>query len=155
TRNSTASASGTLDAHGEDTIAHLKLQGKNMAVNDIEGLLPALGVVMPQGASLQGGVVNMDLTAEGPLDRLGITRPLGVAGTRISGYNLGAKLGPLASFAGIRSNPDTEIKTAASGLHLAPEGLRADNIVLDVPDIGTFTGQGVVGSDNALDFKML
>jgi hypothetical protein len=38
---------------------------------------------------------------------------------------------------------------------LAPEGLRADNIVLDVPDIGTFTGQGVVGSDNSLDFQML
>jgi AsmA protein len=154
-RNSTANANGTLDAHGEDTIAHLKLEGKNMAVNDVEGLLPAFGVVMPQGASLQGGVINMDLAAEGPLDRLVITGPLNVTGTRLSGYNLGAKLGPLASFAGIRSNPDTEIKTAASGLHLAPEGLRADNIVLDVPDIGTFTGQGVVGSDNSLDFKML
>jgi AsmA protein len=155
TRNSTASAGGTLDAHGEDTIAHLKLQGKNMAVNDVEGLLPAFGVLLPSGASLQGGVANMDLAAEGPLDRLVITGPLNVSGTRLSGYNLGAKLGPLASFAGIRSNPDTEIKTAASGLHLAPEGLRADNIVLDVPEIGTFTGQGVVGNDNSLDFQML
>lgn len=155
TRNSVASASGNLDAHGEDTIAHLKVQGKNMAVNDVEGLLPAFGVVLPSGASLQGGVINMDLVAEGPLDRLVITGPLNVSGTRLSGYNLGAKLGPLASFAGIRSNSDTEIKTAASGLRLAPEGLRADNIVLDVPDIGTFTGQGVVGSDNSLDFQML
>lgn len=155
TRNSTANASGTLDAHGEDTIAHLKLQGKNMAVNDVEGLLPAFGVVLPSGASLQGGVVNMDLAAEGPLDRLVITGPLNVSATRLSGYNLGAKLGPLASFAGIKSNPDTEIKTAASGLRLAPEGLRADSIVLDVPDIGTFTGQGVVGNDHSLDFQML
>src|SRR5262249_4246564 len=38
---------------------------------------------------------------------------------------------------------------------VAPEGLRADNIVLDIPEIGTFTGQGVVGSDNTLDFQML
>ena len=155
TRNSTASASGTLDAHGEDTIAHLKLEGKNMAVNDVEGLLPAFGVVLPAGASLQGGVVNMDLAAEGPLDRLVVTGPLNVYGTRLAGYNLGAKLGPLAAFAGIRSTPDTEIKTVASGLRLAPEGLRADNIVLDVPEIGTFTGKGVVGSDNSLDFQML
>jgi AsmA protein len=154
-RESTATASGTLEAHGEDTMAHLKLQGKNMAVNDVEGLLPAFGVVLPSGASLQGGVVNMDLAAEGPLDRLVVTGPLNITGTRLSGYNLGAKLGPLASFAGIRSNPDTEIKTASSGLRLAPEGLRADNIVLDVPEIGTFTGQGAVGSDNSLDFQML
>jgi AsmA protein len=154
-RESTATASGTLEPRGEDTIAHLKLQGKNMAVNDVEGLLPAFGVVLPSGASLQGGAINMDLAAEGPLDRLVITGPLNITGTRLSGYNLGAKLGPLASFAGIRSNPDTEIKTAASGLRLAPEGLRADNIVLDVPEIGTFTGQGVIGNGNALDFQML
>ncbi|HKF23700.1 MAG TPA: AsmA family protein [Candidatus Angelobacter sp.] len=154
-RESTATASGTLDAHGDDTVAHLKLQGKNMAVNDVEGLLPAFGVVLPSGASLQGGVINMDLAAEGPLDRLVVTGPLNISGTRLSGYNLGAKLGPLASFAGIRSTPDTEIKTVSSGLRLAPEGLRADSIVLDVPEIGTFTGQGVVGNDNSLDFQML
>ena len=59
TGNSTASASGTLNARGEDTIAHLKVTGKNMAVNDVEGLLPAFGVNLPSGASLQGGVINM------------------------------------------------------------------------------------------------
>jgi AsmA protein len=154
-RESTATASGTLEPRGEDTIAHLKLQGKNMAVNDVEGLLPAFGVVLPSGASLQGGVINMDLAAEGPLDRLVLTGPLNVTGTRLSGYNLGAKLGPLASFAGIRSNPDTVIQTIRSGLRVAPEGLRADNIVLDAPEIGTFTGQGVIGNGNSLDFQML
>src|SRR5262249_49520050 len=155
TRNSTATASGTLDAHGEDTLAHLKLQGKNMAVNDVEALLPAFGVVLPSGASLQGGVVNMDLAAEGPLDRLVITGPLNVSGTRLSGYNLGAKLGPLASFAGIPSNADTAIQTMSSGLRVAPEGLRADNIILDIPQIGSFTGQGVIGRDNSVNFQML
>src|SRR5215471_13409065 len=155
TGNSTAVATGIVDTHGQESIAHLKLQGKDMAVNDVESLLPAFGVVLPSGASLEGGAINMDLAAEGPLDRLVVTGPLNISGTRLSGYNLGAKLGPLASFAGIRSTPDTEIKTVSSGLRLAPEGLRADSIVLDVPEIGTFTGQGVVGNDNSLDFQML
>ena len=35
------------------------------------------------------------------------------------------------------------------------EGIRADNIVIDVPSIGTLTGNGVIGSNNSLDFKML
>jgi hypothetical protein len=40
-------------------------------------------------------------------------------------------------------------------MRMAPEGLKADNIVLDVPSLGTLTGNGVIASDNSLDFKML
>jgi AsmA protein len=76
TGNSLTNASGTLNAKGEDTLANLKIVGKNMAVNDVEGLLPAFGVVLPSGASLQGGSINMDLNATGPLDRLVIDGPL-------------------------------------------------------------------------------
>ena len=88
TGNSTTTASGTIDAKGEDTMARLKIVGKNMAVNDVESLLPAFGVVLPSGASLQGGAVNMDMGAEGPLDRLVITGPLNISGTRLSGFDL-------------------------------------------------------------------
>jgi len=155
TGNSVTNASGTLSARGEDTVANLKITGKNMAVNDVEGLLPAFGVVMPSGASLQGGTINMDLTAEGPLDRLVINGPLNISGTHLSGYNLGSKLGALAAFTGNKSSStDTLIQTLSSGLRVAPEGIRADNIVLDVPTLGMVTGNGVIASDNSLNFKM-
>jgi len=39
-------------------------------------------------------------------------------------------------------------------LRVAPEGIKADNIVLDVPSLGTVTGNGVITGDNSLDFKM-
>ena len=45
TGNSLTNASGTLNAKGEDTLANLKIVGKNMPVNDVVGLLPAFGVV--------------------------------------------------------------------------------------------------------------
>jgi len=38
---------------------------------------------------------------------------------------------------------------------VAPEGIRADNVVLDVPSLGNLTGAGVIGANNSLDFKML
>jgi AsmA protein len=155
TGNSTASAGGTLEARGADTIAHLKVQGKDMAVNDIQALLPAFGVVLPSGAALQGGNINMDMAAEGPLDRLVITGPLAITGTHLTGFDLGAKLGALAALTGIKSSPDTLIQTVSSGLRVAPEGIRADNIVIDVPSIGSLTGNGVIASNNSLDFKML
>lgn len=155
TGNSLTNASGTLNAKGEDTLANLKIVGKNMAVNDVEGLLPAFGVVLPSGASLQGGNINMDLNATGPLDRLVIDGPLKIEGTHLAGYNLGSKLGAIASFTGNKGGTDTLIQTFSSALRVAPEGIKADNIVLDVPSLGIVTGNGVIAGDNSLDFKML
>jgi AsmA protein len=155
TGNSLTNASGTLNAKGEDTIANLKIQGKNMAVNDVVGLLPAFGVVLPAGASLQGGNINMDLVAAGPLDRLVIDGPLKIEGTHLSGYNLGSKLGAIAAFTGNKGSTDTLIQQFSSALRVAPEGIKADNIILDVPSIGMVTGNGVITGDNSLDFKML
>jgi AsmA protein len=156
TGNSTAMATGTVDTHGQESIAHLKLQGKDMAVNDVEGLLPAFGVVLPSGASLEGGVINMDLAAEGPLDRLVINGPLNVTATKLTGYNLASKLSVLSALTGFKATGDeTLIQTLSSGLRVAPEGIRADNIVLDIPAIGAFTGNGVIANDNALNFQML
>lgn len=155
TGKSTVTAGGTLDAHAAETLAHLKIQGKNMPVDDLVSLLPAFGVVMPSGASLQGGVANMDLAAEGPLDRLVITGPLNITGTKLTGFNLNQKLGAIASFTGIKPSNETLIQTISSGLRVAPEGIRADNVLLDVPSIGTLTGGGVIGNNKSLDFKML
>jgi AsmA protein len=155
TGNSLTNASGTLSARGEDTLANLKIVGKNMAVNDVTGLLPAFGVVLPSGASLQGGNINMDLNATGPLDRLVIDGPLKIEGTHLSGYNLGSKLGAIAAFTGNKSGTDTLIQTFSSALRVAPEGIKADNIVLDVPSLGIVTGNGVIAGDNSLDFKMV
>jgi AsmA protein len=155
TGNSLASAGGTLNSRGEATIAHLKVQGENMAVNDIEGLLPAFGVIMPSGASLQGGTANMNLTAEGPFDHLVITGPVNISGTHLAGYNLASKLGAISAFTGLQPSADTLIQKFSSGLRVAPEGIRADNLVLEVPSIGTLLGDGVIGSNNSLDFKMV
>jgi AsmA protein len=155
TGNSLTNASGTLNTKGEDLLANLKVAGKNMAVDDVATLLPAFGVLLPSGAQLQGGNINMDLTAEGPLDRLVINGPMNITGTRLTGFNLGNKLGALAAFTGVKGTSDTLIQTFSSALRVAPEGIRADNIVLDVPSLGVLTGNGVITNDNSLDFKML
>lgn len=151
---STATVSGTLNTKGETTTAHLKALIQGMAVNDAEGLLPAFGVSLPSGSSLQGGSINADLVADGPLDRLVITGPVNVSGTRLTGYDLTSKLGAMGSLTGIQGGRDTLIQTFRSGLRVAPEGIRADNIFLDVPSIGQISGNGTVASNTALNFTM-
>ncbi|HEY6273605.1 MAG TPA: AsmA family protein [Terriglobales bacterium] len=155
TGKSTATATGTVDTHTQDVIAHLRLQGKDMAMNDIAALFPALGLVLPSGASIQGGVANVEMTAEGPIDRLVITGPITISNTHLIGYNLTAKLGALAALTGFKPSDDTLIQTAASGLRVAPEGLHADNIVIDVPSIGSLSGSGAINSSNVMDFQMV
>ena len=155
TGGSTANADGTLNAKGADIVAHVKVDAKNMAVNDVEGLLSAFGVALPSGASLQGGAINTTLNAEGPLDALVITGPVSVTGTHLVGFDLASKLGAMASLAGIKSSNDTLIQTLSSALRVAPEGIQANNILLDVPSIGQVTGNGTVSNNQQLDFKML
>jgi AsmA protein len=133
----------------------LKILAQKMAVNDIEGILPAFGVTLPSGASLQGGTINADLAAEGPLDRLVITGPLKISDTKLTGYDLSSKLGAVAALAGIRPSSETLIQTLSSALRVSPEGINADNILLDVPSLGQITGAGVMGSNSSLNFKML
>jgi AsmA protein len=48
-----------------------------------------------------------------------------------------------------------EIEKFTTNLRMAPEGLKADNVIAVLPGIGNLTGAGTVDSKNALDFKMV
>ena len=84
-----------------------------------------------------------------------ITGPLNVANTRITGFNLLSKMSAIAALAGVHGGNETDIQTLASGLRVAPEGITANNLNLIVPALGTLTGAGTIGANNALDFKMV
>ena len=54
-----AHLTGTYDAHGKVTVVNLKLNGQGMPVDDLEAMLPALGIILPPKASLKGGTMNV------------------------------------------------------------------------------------------------
>jgi len=70
TGKSTARLGGTYDIKPETPTVRMKLTGQNLPVDDVQGLLPAVGVVLPPGSSLQGGTANANLDLIGPVDRL-------------------------------------------------------------------------------------
>jgi AsmA protein len=150
-----ASLTGTYRTVGETTSVQMKLNGENMPVSDLEGLLPALGVILPPGSSLKQGTAGANLTISGPVDHLVTTGPVHIANTRLSGFSLGSKMSALATFAGLPKGADTEIQSLTSQLRIAPEGIRADDFQLVVPTIGSLTGSGVIGADHSLNFRMV
>jgi AsmA protein len=146
---------GTYNLSGETTTVQMKLNGENVPFQDFEALLPALGVTLPSGASLQGGTLSTNLTISGPVNRLVTTGPLNLSNAKVAGFSLGSKLGALAAFTGVSKGSDTTIQTLNSNLRVAPEGIRADHLNLIVAGLGNLTGDGTISADHALNFKML
>jgi AsmA protein len=175
TNYSLKSETGTLksgDVHVGKALAHLvgafnnsgtmasiqmKLTGEGMPVPDLEGVLPAVGIILPSGASLTSGSLNVNLALDGPVDKLVIVGPVNLSNAKLAGFNLKQKLGALSSFTGLgnASGPDTDIQTLSANLHVDPQGTRADDLNLVVPAIGTITGNGTVSASQQLDCKMV
>ncbi|MBZ5699507.1 MAG: AsmA family protein [Acidobacteriia bacterium] len=150
-----AHLTGTFNNSGETPSVAMKLTGTAMPASDLESVLPAVGVTLPSGASLKEGTVNVDLAINGSIDKLVTTGPVKLSNGKLAGFDLGAKMGALSSFAGIPKGSDTVIETFSSKLRVAPEGIRADNLNLVVPAIGSMTGSGTIGADQALNFQMV
>ena len=149
-----AHLTGTYDAHGKVTVVNMKLNGPGMPVDDLEAMLPAVGVVLPPKASLQGGALNVNLDIVGPVDKLVTTGTVKLENSALANFDLGAKLSSIAALAGKQTGNDTKIQNFSSDVRVAPEGTQANNINLTVPSIGVLTGGGTVSPANALAFKM-
>lgn len=129
-----------------------------MPVPDLEGVLPAVGVTLPQGASLQTGTLDMTLAINGPVDKLVITGPINMQNAKMAGFNLTGKLGAIASFAGMGKGSvgsDTEIQTLSSKLRDDPTGTHLQELNLVVPSIGAITGDANISPVGELNCKMV
>jgi AsmA protein len=151
----TADLSGNFNNSGAVATVQMKLNGQNMPASDLESVLPALGLTLPSGASLKQGTLNANLAINGPVDKLVTTGPVNLSNAKLTGFDLGSKMGSLGSLAGVSKVGDTDIQTFSTDVRVAPEGIRSDNVNLVVPSIGSMTGSGTISADHKLDFKMI
>jgi len=145
---------GTYDAHGKVTVVNLKLNGQGMPVDDLEAMLPALGVILPPKATLKGGDLNTNLAISGPVNKLVTTGTIRMENSTLANFNLGQKLAAISALAGKNTGNDTTIQNFSSDVRVAPEGTQANNVNLTIPSIGVLTGAGNVSPANDLAFKM-
>jgi AsmA protein len=150
-----AHLSGTYDAHGTTTSINMKLTGAGMPVDDLEAMLPAVGVTLPPGSQLKGGTLALDFSTAGPVDKLVTTGTIKLENSALAGFSLGSKMSAITALGGKGGGgKDTTIQNFSADVREAPDGMRADNINLVVPSLATITGAGTVSASNALDFKM-
>ena len=149
-----AGLTGTYGISGGSIFVKLNFYGPNMPLPELAGMLPAVGIALPSGASFQGGAAGARLAIEGATDRLAATGALAIRNTRLAGFDLSSKMSPVVRLAGIETGPATQIRSLTSNLRIAPEGITAANIQIDVPAIGTITGAGTISPSHALNFAM-
>lgn len=150
----TTNLSGSYSTTGEIAVVNIKASSQNMPAADLVAFLPALGIKMPNGASLEGGTLNTNLTLAGPTNRLVTSGNVGLFSAKLANFDLGSKMSGLGSLAGVKSGKDLEIEKFTSNVRMAPEGLKADDVDAVLPAVGTITGAGTLDVKNELNFKM-
>ena len=145
---------GSYADEGESTVLKMNLDGPGMPVPELAAMLPAMGIVLPHGASLEGGTASVQLALRGPLERLVTTGSLSLDHTKLAGFDIGKRMAAIEKLAGMKDGPDTEIQTLGATLRIGPEGIAVDNLRLIVPAIGDLEGSGTSSPAHILDFKM-
>jgi len=148
---------GSYNTAAEPAKINIKVNAPGMPLDDLEGFLPAVGVVLPSGSKLKGGTLTVNLTIVGAADKPTIAGPVDISNTKLAGFSMASKLGALGSFAGLggRGGNDTEIQTLSATVRNDASGTKIDSLNLVIPSIGTVTGNGTVSATGQLDFKMV
>ena len=152
--NAASHLAGTYERKGEEIVVNAKITGDNMPAKDLQAFLPALGIHLPQGTSLEAGTLSTNLNVAGPTNKLVTNGSVGLFSAKLAGFDIGSKMSSIAGLAGVKSGKDLDIEKLTTYLKIAPTGLEVDNFLAVVPTVGNLTGLGTIDSNNNLDFKM-
>jgi AsmA protein len=156
--NAVQHLTGSYNLAANPTRIEMKVNAQGMPLGDLEGFLPAVGVVLPSGSKLQGGTLTVGLAITGPVDKPTIAGPVNISNAKLAGFSLKSKLGALGSFTGLGGGGggnDTDIQTLSANIRNDPSGTKFDTLNLVLPSIGTITGSGTVSASGQLNLKMV
>ncbi len=144
---------GTYQTSGATTAINLKVSTKAAPIDELEAFLPSVGVHLPSGSRLQGGTLTTDLNVTGSVAAPIISGPVRIDNTNLAGFDLGSKLGPLSSLAGIKPGSGTAIQSLSANVAINGGNVRTDNVSVIVPSIGTAIGSGTISAAGALNYN--
>jgi AsmA protein len=147
--------SGTYDFSGDTPAINVKLTGQNMPVQNLETVLPAVGVVLPAGATLQSGTLSTNLSTVGPTGALITTGNIALANATLAGFNMGSQLAVLSAFSGVTKATGTAIEKLTTNVRVTVDGTTLDQLDAVIDGVGELTGGGTVSSSRALNFQMV
>jgi len=148
------SFSGNFDASGDVTNIKMTLKGNGVPVDELKGFLPSLGITLLKDAALTRGNLDTEIAVEGFINNLTMDGSVEIAGTTLTGFNLGDNIALIAGFAGLKSGTETEIEKLYVSLRRTGDGISINSINLVIPAFGEISGSGTVSPQQELDLAM-
>lgn len=152
TGSAAAHVTGSFQTSGSSATLDLHLNAPNLPIDQLETLLPSMGIRLPKGSRLQGGTLNATLQIAGTASAPVVTGPVEIDNTRLTGFDLSHRIMGLNPLHDLGN--DTEIQTLRAQVKSTVTQTGLTDIDASVPSIGTATGNGTVSSAGALDFHL-
>ncbi|MGB7731609.1 MAG: AsmA family protein [Candidatus Acidiferrum sp.] len=140
---------------GVDPELNLKLTGQSLPINELQHLMTAAGVRLPNGAVLSGGMLALNLVIIGPAKSLVISGAIALDNTRLVGFDIGSKIHGIAALSGLKTGDTTNIERLRVNVRITNEIVVVDEIDAVIPAVGELTGNGTVSSADELDFNLI
>ncbi len=139
----------------DDPLLNLKIAGQSLPVDELQSLMTAAGVRLPNGSMLQGGTASLNLAVEGQVKALVISGPIALDNVKLVGFDIGSKIHGIAALGGMKTSDTTEFERLRVNVHITDAGVAANKIDAVIPAFGELTGAGTVSPANQLDFNLL
>jgi AsmA protein len=149
-----ANLTGTYSLKDAITSVTLKLTGNKMSMDELVSFLPAVDVTLPNGSSLKGGTMTIEMASTGYLNNLTTKGSVSVDGTSLQNFDLGKKMHMVQALAGLKEGINTDFERVAVTMAQTNEGTTLDDLQVIAPQIGELTGAGTVTAQKALALKM-
>lgn len=143
---------GTFQFTSQALALSLHLAASKLPIDQLENLLPVVGIRLPAGSSLQGGTLTADIAISGPLTAARMTGPVEIDNSKLTGFDLGSKIEGVNPFGG--TSGGTQIQVLKATLDSSLEETKITEIYGNLPQIGTATGAGTVAPSGAIDFTL-
>ena len=139
----------------EVPLLNLRLSGQNLPIDELQSLMTAAAVRLPNGSKLKGGVLSMNLAVTGPAKSLIITGPIAIDNTRLLGFDVGSKIHGIATLSGVKTGATTDVERLRVNVRITNGGIVADGIYAVIPAVGELSGKGTISPENQLDFDLI
>ena len=146
---------GTYHLAANEPVFDLKLMAQSVPIDGLQALMPAVGVKLPNNATLKGGTLSANFAIKGSAKDNVIVGSYEIKNTQLVGYNLGSKIVGIAALGGIKTGDTTAVTISRADMRITKSGSQTTNIYSVLPALGESTGSGTVSPSGQLNFHLI
>jgi AsmA protein len=151
----TIELSGNYRLAGDDPLVDLNVAAAAVPIDELQSLMTAAGVKLPNGSQLKGGTLTLALKMTGVANNLVVTGPVELQNAHLVGFDLGSKIAGVASLSGVQTGSTTTVQDMKFNLQATNAGIQVKNIDGTILGLGRSTGSGTVSAKGALSFRLI